>query len=283
MARLAPLAFPRLAHRALGRIAADLVLQLDDVDELIGLAAQLVGDHRRLGRDRRHDNDAHAAPLHRLDQPAEVAVAGEQHHLVDVRRHLHGIDGKLDIHVAFDLASAGLVDELFGRLGDDGVAVIVEPIDQRPDRRIFLILDHRGVVERADQIAARLELAQQALVIDIEAERFGGGVKVGAVNEQGDFLDLCRHGISLDASLVMKPDQPQKFRRSGVSLKLVYRHREHRLSTRPRWQKHGTIAYGVPEFCASTNAGPPARALRHAAADAHKKSRDAATVFRKFG
>src|SRR6266536_4271950 len=35
---------PRLAGRALGRIAADLGLQLDDVDELVGLAAQLIGD-----------------------------------------------------------------------------------------------------------------------------------------------------------------------------------------------------------------------------------------------
>src|SRR5262245_65669482 len=43
LARLARLAW--LARCALGRIAADLRLQLDDVDELVGLAAQLVG-HR---------------------------------------------------------------------------------------------------------------------------------------------------------------------------------------------------------------------------------------------
>src|SRR3954454_5391677 len=35
--------------RALGRIAAKLRLQLDEVGEDVGLAAQLVGDHRRLG------------------------------------------------------------------------------------------------------------------------------------------------------------------------------------------------------------------------------------------
>jgi hypothetical protein len=38
---------PRLAGfagRARGRIAADLGLQLDDVDELVGLPAQLIGD-----------------------------------------------------------------------------------------------------------------------------------------------------------------------------------------------------------------------------------------------
>ena len=178
------------------RVAADLVLQLDDVDELVGLAAQFVGDHRRLRRDGRHHDDAHAAPLHRLDQRAEIAVAGEQHHLVDMRRDLHGIDRKLDVHVALDLAAAGLIDEFLGRLGDDGIAVVVEPIDQRPDRGIFLILDHGGVVEGAHQITARLEFAQQALVVDVEAERFGRGVEVGAVNEKRDFLDLCRHDVS---------------------------------------------------------------------------------------
>ena len=58
---------------------------------------------------------AHAAALHRLDQRAEIAVAGEQHHVIDVRRDLHGIDGELDVHVALDLAAAGLVDEFLGR------------------------------------------------------------------------------------------------------------------------------------------------------------------------
>ena len=32
---------------------------------------------------------------------------------------LHGIDRELDVHVALDLAAAGLVDEFLGRLGDD--------------------------------------------------------------------------------------------------------------------------------------------------------------------
>src|SRR5262249_38400970 len=39
----------------------------------------------------------------------------EQHHVVDVAGEFHGVYGELDIHVAFDLAAAGLVDELFGR------------------------------------------------------------------------------------------------------------------------------------------------------------------------
>jgi len=100
-----------------------------------------------------------------------------------MRRDLHGIDGKLDVHVAFDLAPTGLVNELLGRLGDHRVAVVIEPVDQRADRRILLILDHGRVVERAHQIAARLEFAQQPLVIDVKTKRLRGGIKVGAVDE----------------------------------------------------------------------------------------------------
>src|ERR1700753_4293772 len=48
---------------ALGWIAAELGLQLDEVGEDVGLAAQLVGDHRRLADDGGGNRDAHAAAL----------------------------------------------------------------------------------------------------------------------------------------------------------------------------------------------------------------------------
>src|SRR5205807_7447900 len=117
------------------------------------------------------------------DQRAEVPVAGEQHHVVDVTGKFHSIDGELDIHVAFDLAAAGLVDELFGRFSHDRVTVVVEPVDQWPNRGKFLILDDGGVIERPYQIAARLKLAQKPLVIDVEAERLRRGEEIGTVNE----------------------------------------------------------------------------------------------------
>jgi hypothetical protein len=69
--------------------------------------------------------------------------------VVDGARDLHGVDRELDVHVAFDLAAAGLVDEFLGCLGDDRVAVVVEPIDQRPDRGVFLVLDHGCVIKGA--------------------------------------------------------------------------------------------------------------------------------------
>src|SRR5215208_5174356 len=58
----------RLARRAFGRVAPDLGLELDDVDELVRLAAQFVSHHGWLRRDRRDDDNPHATPLHRLDQ-----------------------------------------------------------------------------------------------------------------------------------------------------------------------------------------------------------------------
>jgi hypothetical protein len=129
------LAAPRFgeARRPLARIAPDAGHQLREVNEFVGLPPQLVGHHRRLGRDRRDDGDAHALALHRLDQRTEVAVAREQHHLVDMRRHLHRRDREFDIHVALDLPPSRGIDEFLGRFGHDGIAVVIEPVDQRAD------------------------------------------------------------------------------------------------------------------------------------------------------
>jgi hypothetical protein len=63
--------------RALGGIAAELGLQFDQIGEDIGLAPQLVGDHRRLARDRGDHGHPDAAALHRFDQRAEIAVASQ--------------------------------------------------------------------------------------------------------------------------------------------------------------------------------------------------------------
>ncbi len=93
--------------------------------------------------------------MHCLDQRAEIAITGKQHHLIDMLGKVHGIDRKLDIHVALDLAPAAGVDELLGRLGDNGIAIVVEPVDQGTNRRKLLIFDDSGVVEGAQQRAAK--------------------------------------------------------------------------------------------------------------------------------
>jgi hypothetical protein len=65
------------------------------------------------------DDDAHAAPLHRLNKRAKITVAGKQHHSVDVGRDLHGIDCELNVHVALNLAPPAMIDELLRRLCND--------------------------------------------------------------------------------------------------------------------------------------------------------------------
>jgi hypothetical protein len=67
----------RLAgRRTFGRVATELGLQLHEVGEDVGLAPQLIGDHRRLARNRGNHRDPDTAALYRLDQRAEIAVAG---------------------------------------------------------------------------------------------------------------------------------------------------------------------------------------------------------------
>src|SRR5258708_17052254 len=61
----------------------------------------------------------------------------------------------------------------------------------------ILILDNGGVIERAQQIAARLKPAQKPLVIDVKAERLRGGIEVGTVNEQREFFFVRGHEFSL--------------------------------------------------------------------------------------
>src|SRR3954464_8578358 len=73
VARLAVAAVTR--GGAFGRVAAGTGLQLDEVGEDVGLAAQLVGDHRRLARDSGTHGDPHAAALKALAQGPKVAIA----------------------------------------------------------------------------------------------------------------------------------------------------------------------------------------------------------------
>src|SRR5581483_4457115 len=71
------------AFEALGafrRIAPDLLLEVGEVDKLIGLTAKLATN-----------------PPMVADERAEIAVAGEQHDMVEIVRQLHRVDGELDV------------------------------------------------------------------------------------------------------------------------------------------------------------------------------------------
>ena len=115
-----------------------------------------------------------------------------------MRRHFEHVDRQLDVHVALDAAPAHRVGEFLGRLGDHRVAVVIEPIDQRPDRRVFLVLEQRRIVECPDQPPLGAEQIQQPLVIYVELQAASGRIEVGAVNEyRNTFFRIEEHGYSV--------------------------------------------------------------------------------------
>ena len=80
------------------------------------------------------------------------------------------IDGEFDIHIAFDAAAAGGVGKFLGGLGDQGIAVIGEPIGQRLQRRILFGFQYRRIVIGANDMRLFTKEFEQVTVIDIETE-----------------------------------------------------------------------------------------------------------------
>src|ERR1700694_377745 len=77
----------------------------------------------------------------------------------------------------------------------------MEPVDQRADRRVFLIFDDGCVVERAHQGPTALELLEKALVVDFEAERLGSCIEIGAIDEQRNLAGGRRHSVVTSITL----------------------------------------------------------------------------------
>src|ERR1700722_5633267 len=124
-----------------------------------------------------------AAALHCLYQGTEVAVSRKQNDLVDVLSELHRIDRNLDVHIAFDLPMPAGVDIFFRGLGDDRVAIVIKPVDQGTDRRIFLIFNDRGVIKGTYERATTLKFPEKAFVVDVKTERLAGGIEICAVDK----------------------------------------------------------------------------------------------------
>lgn len=150
--------------------------EVHELDEVVGLAPQFVGHHRRLRLDGADHGDPHALPLHGVDQPAEIAVPREEEDVIHLVGHLHGIDDQVDVDAALGLTAALGIGEFLDRLGHHCVTVIVKPVDQGTDRRVFLVFDERRVVERPDHASFLREQIQKPFVIDVETERPCGRV-----------------------------------------------------------------------------------------------------------
>jgi hypothetical protein len=103
---------------------------------------------------------------------------------VKPRRQLHGIDGQFDVHVALDLPAPLAVGVFLRGLRHERKAVVVQPVDERPDRRILLVFEECRIVEGPQELAPAHELLPQQLVVDVEAKRLRRGIKVRAIDEQ---------------------------------------------------------------------------------------------------
>jgi hypothetical protein len=80
------------AHGPRGGVAADLLLKLCQIYELISLPAQLIGHHRRLGLERRYDAYPPPFQLQRSDKGSEISVTCEKHNVIEMIDETHGID-----------------------------------------------------------------------------------------------------------------------------------------------------------------------------------------------
>ena len=71
--------------------------------------------------------------MHIFKKAAEITIAREQDRMVDMWREAQHIECNFHIHIPFDTALAGFgVGEFARQLADHRIAIIVQPVDQRP-------------------------------------------------------------------------------------------------------------------------------------------------------
>src|SRR5258708_39226361 len=84
-------------------------------------------------------------------------------------------------------AAADTIEVFLRCLRKNGIVIIVEAIEQRPDQDVILIFNDSGVEERAHYRPTALKLLEKAVVIDAEAKHLGGCVEIGTINEEQPF------------------------------------------------------------------------------------------------
>ena len=68
-------------------------------------------------------------------------------------RHFHNIDGDFSIHITLELTLSERIGKFSRRPGDDCVAIIIQPVDNRPNRRMFRLVRECGMIDRANKTA----------------------------------------------------------------------------------------------------------------------------------
>jgi hypothetical protein len=145
-------------------------LEVEKVDELVGLPPQFVSDRECISFERGDDGHALAAPLECLQEMAEAIITGKEHDMICFVGQIHCIHRHFDTHVAGNAAVAVLVGRNLGRLRDEGEPVVFEPIDQRPDGRMLILHDDGRIIKGTDQMRSSLKELQELFEVDLDFE-----------------------------------------------------------------------------------------------------------------
>src|ERR1700691_5732914 len=98
-------------------------------------------------------------------------------------------DSEFNGNIALEFpAPVAVIEQLHG-FGKDGKAVIVQPVDERARRLVFLVRRNGGVIVRTQQRTARTEFSQQALEVDIEAQGLRRMMKIFAINKEYELFE----------------------------------------------------------------------------------------------
>jgi hypothetical protein len=65
--------------------------------------------------------------------------------MIDERNDFQRVDGKLDRNGSLEFSSPFAIIEFFRSLGDDGISVVVQPVQEWLHRGKFRVFGHSGV------------------------------------------------------------------------------------------------------------------------------------------
>ena len=131
--------------------------------------------------------------------------------MIHPRCEFEHVDRKFDVHVALDATATVRVGELARRLGDERVAVVDEPIGERPERRVFLAVEKGCGIVCPQHVRPAPEELEQASVVDVKTEVTGCRIEARAVDEQADaFVRNEKHDLRASrARLFLSASRPE--------------------------------------------------------------------------
>ncbi|HEY8066418.1 MAG TPA: hypothetical protein VIF40_17085 [Methylosinus sp.] len=194
--------------------------EIIDIDEVIGLTTQFLGDYRRLRPDRRNDGYAHAFALNRLDERSIRAIARYQSDRVDTVGHRQCGDREIDVDAASGSAATEAVDRFRNLLRDDDISIMAEPIGQPMYRPVGLRIRHGGVVEGLGRRCLSAKQAQKPAVVEVDAETADSHIEICAVDEYRVSFEISHFDLASASRLARRRVHRRRAYRTASSKNL---------------------------------------------------------------